>query len=92
MILHLKEIMGMKGISSIALAEKLGVSKVTVSYWINRKVFPDPDKLEKIADAVGVEVWELFKDPQADDAPSSCSLVCPHCGRQLNINVELKTE
>lgn len=87
MILHLKEIMSMKGINSITLAEKMGVSKATVSYWINGKVFPDPDKLELIAGTLDVEVWELFKDPteQCDSAPS---IVCPHCGHPLIIKIE----
>lgn len=87
MILHLKEIMSMKGINSITLAEKMGVSKATVSYWINGKVFPDPDKLELIAGALGVEVWELFKDPTGpcDSAPN---IVCPYCHHPLTIKIE----
>jgi len=89
MILYLKEIMSAKDVSSVALAEKLGVSKATVSYWINGRVFPDPDKkLKPIADALGVEVWELFKDPTKNDETKGCSIVCPHCGHTLKFSVE----
>lgn len=60
MILHLKELMKAMGVTSITLADKVGVSKATVSYWLNGKVFPVPETLEKIADALGVPVWQLF--------------------------------
>lgn len=89
MILYLKEIMSAHGINSVTLAEKLKVSKATVSYWINGRVFPDPDKLESIAAALGVEVWELFKDPTKEVASSHApNCLCPHCGYPLTIRVE----
>ena len=92
MILHLKEIMGMKGVSSIALSEKIGVSKATVSYWINGRVFPDPDKLQAIADALGVKVWELFKDPQETEEETNITGACPHCGRSIKLNIEINKD
>lgn len=64
MILYLKELMKAKGISSIALAEQINVSKATVSYWLNGKVFPTPDAIERIASALGVPVWQLFASPE----------------------------
>ena len=64
MILHLKELMKAKGVSSIALAEQINVSKATVSYWLNGKVFPTPDAIERIAGALGVPVWQLFASPE----------------------------
>lgn len=48
MILHLKELMKAMGVTSITLADKVGVSKATVSYWLNGKVFPVPETLEKL--------------------------------------------
>lgn len=90
MILYLKEIMSAKGVSSVALAEKLGVTKATVSYWINGRVFPNPDeKLMPLAEALGVEVWELFKDPTKGECDAKgCSVTCPHCGHTLKISIE----
>ncbi len=63
MILFLKDILKYKKISSIALADGIGVSKTTVSYWLNGKVFPTPDTLVKIAEFLNMEVWQLFKSP-----------------------------
>ena len=88
MILHLKELMGIKDISSVSLAEKLGVSKATISYWINGKVFPDPENLQKIANALGIEVWQLFKDPAEKDKSVCLEGKCPYCGHSLKIRIE----
>lgn len=90
MILHLKENMSRSGINSVTLAEMIGVSKVTVSYWINGKVFPDSDKLERIASALGIEVWELFKEPSSpqERETNSALAACPHCGKSLTIKIE----
>lgn len=90
MILFLKEIMKNKAVSSIALAEALGVSKATVSYWLNGKVFPSPDTLCKIANYLGVELWELFKAP--DIAPPSQPLTCPHCGKPIEVEIKKGSE
>ena len=76
MILHLKELMKAKGVSSIALAEQINVSKATVSYWLNGKVFPAPDAIEKIAVALGVPVWQLFASPEEVGAEmQSCDFI-----------------
>lgn len=94
MILYLKEIMSAKGISSVALAEKLGVTKATISYWINGKVFPNPDeKLKPLAEALGVELWQLFISPEEASKlvtkPSPNGIVtCPVCGSILSIDLK----
>lgn len=81
--------MSARGINSVTLADTLKVTKPTVSYWINGKVFPPPERLESIAEVLGVEVWELFKDPTKAVASSHASnCVCPYCGHPLTIRVE----
>lgn len=90
MILYLKEIMKRKSVSSIELADILGVSKATVSYWLNGKTFPSPETLTNIADALGVELWELFKAP--DSTPPLHSLTCPHCGKPIEIDIKKGSE
>ena len=44
------------------LAEKLGVSKSTVSMWINKKSLPRMDILDKIADLFNISVANLIVD------------------------------
>lgn len=79
-----------KSVSSIELAELLGVSKATVSYWLNGKVFPGADTIQAIADALGVEIWELFKEP--DYPGPSGTFNCPHCGKPIEIDIKKASE
>ena len=51
MQVRIKEIMVEKGVSSVSLADTIGVSKVTVSNLINNKTMPSVETLEKIASA-----------------------------------------
>lgn len=64
MILQLKTILKRHGLTSLAFADMVGVSKTTVSYWLNGKVFPPADMIEKIAAALNIPVWHLFADPE----------------------------
>ena len=66
-----KEILKEKGMTAGAVAEKLGVTPGALSQIVNGN--PTFEKLQRIADALGVEVSELF-------APSRNVIRCPHCG------------
>ena len=59
-ILRLKEIMNLKGISRDDLASKVGVSPTTVSNISSEKNLPTIQLLLKIAEALDVDVRELF--------------------------------
>ena len=63
MQVRIKEIMVEKGVSSVSLADTIGVSKVTVSNLINNKTMPSVETLEKIASAFDVPMWQLFASP-----------------------------
>lgn len=47
------------GFSQTSLAQKLGVSKEAVSKWLNGKKFPRPDKLLRLALALGLALDNL---------------------------------
>lgn len=79
MILQLKTILKRRGLTSVALADSLGVSKATVSYWLNGKVFPTQEMMEKIADTLNVPVWHLFADPEQVLAESSDFVAYVRC-------------
>lgn len=63
MKVRIKEIMVEKGVSSVSLADIIGVSKVTVSNLINNKTMPSVETLEKISTALNVPMWQLFASP-----------------------------
>lgn len=83
MKVRLKEVLSEKGVTSAELAGRVGVSKATVSNLINNKTMPSLDTLEKIADALGVEMWELFTEKPTSNEPNSNTLVCPKCGAEF---------
>ena len=59
-ILRLKEILKEKGISGKDLAEKVGVSQPAISDITNGKSYPRPDLLLQIANALDVDIRDLF--------------------------------
>lgn len=91
MTIRIKERMQEKGITSVVLSEKIGVSKVSISYIINGKQKPSFDTLEKIAEALEVPMWQLFVDPDkiGDNKHNLGSrFVCPNCGARLTVSKE----
>ena len=72
-ILHLRT---QRGLSQLELAEKLEVSRQSVSKWETGQSVPDLDKLIKLADLFGITVDELVREgerprpPQPEPQPS----------------------
>lgn len=77
MELRLKEILKDKGVLHKELAERLGVTDIALRASL--KGNPTIGTLERVADALGVSVAELF-EPQPSNA-----VRCPHCGGVLRI-------
>ena len=69
MILRIKEIAKQQGVTQKALAEKVGMSAFGLSKAI--KGNPTVKTLDKIADALGVKVWDLFVQEKY--------IACPKC-------------
>ena len=92
MEIRLKEIMDSKGMKSVELATRLGVTKQTISNMLNGRVMPSLETINKIADILEVPMWQIFANPdEIGDAPASHiepQMHCPYCGHDLNIKVE----
>ncbi|MCD8078887.1 MAG: helix-turn-helix transcriptional regulator [Bacteroides sp.] len=58
--MRVKELIKKKGYSMQDLAEKLGITRDTLTRNINGT--PTVETLKKIASALGVELWELFTE------------------------------
>ena len=81
-LLRIKEVCKEKGVSINELAEKVGMTRVSISNMIAGRQSPPVDKLEKIADALGVEAWTLLKSPNEIEGRY---LHCPKCGAKLQL-------
>jgi transcriptional regulator with XRE-family HTH domain len=77
--LVIKQICKNKGITLDTLAKKLGIERTSLAQAMSRNVF-SMDKLDQIADALGVSIPELFED--------ASTITCPHCGKKIHINVD----
>lgn len=75
---RIKELCKEKGILVKDLAAKIGITDIGLRQSLNGN--PTVGTLEKIAEALGVEVSELFK-------PSGgAKIVCPYCGKTISIH------
>lgn len=68
----IKEIRISKGLDQKQLADMVGISKSSISEWENCKRVPRMSTLRKIAEALGVDVWEIIGFNEIEiDGPSS---------------------
>lgn len=82
MNLRIKEVIKERGMTITELADKMSINRVNLSNMVNGN--PTVETLNKIADAIGCPVTELFEQPKKDGV----SLTCPYCGNDINIKVE----
>ena len=76
--LRVKEICKEQGMTLADLSGKMNITASALSQNLKKPSF---DTLEKLADALNVEVADLF-------ASSKTQVTCPHCGKPLNIKIE----
>ena len=67
-LLKLKEVLKEKGVTSIELANKTGITSQSVSNIINGRSFPRPELLLKIAEVLDVDIKDLFHTTQPNKA------------------------
>ncbi len=61
--MRIKEIMKQKGYTQKMLAQKIGITEVGMMK-ILKNDNPRMDTMRKLADALGVEIWEFFKQKE----------------------------
>lgn len=61
-VLRLNEVLKERGLLQKELAEKLGVSKVTVNYWCNNQTTPSLETLGQIAKILNVKISDLITE------------------------------
>ena len=76
-MLRIKEVIKERGFTVKEVAKQLGVTSPALSQNIAGRI--GLDRLEKIAEIIGVPVVELFDQPRSD------GFTCPHCGGAIRI-------
>lgn len=64
---RLNDAMAAGGLSQAGLADRLGVTRAAVSKWFKGDAFPRPDKLLKLALAVGLPYEQLVSESLVDE-------------------------
>ena len=84
MDLFIKETAKKYGISLTKLADIMGVNRQTVYFYIEQGSKNPLSQIEKIANAIGCPIEELYtNEPKAEN-----QLTCPHCGKPVKIKIE----
>ena len=73
MALRIREIAKSKGMTMADVADKLGIKAITLSQSLNGN--PTLSRLTEVADALGVDVSELFMSPRAGEEIHGCIFV-----------------
>jgi transcriptional regulator with XRE-family HTH domain len=81
--LRIKELCKAKGMGIQELADKVGMSRVSIGNFVARRQWPSSEAIRKIADALDVEVYELFR-PSGETK----GFTCPHCGKVIEISIK----
>ena len=79
--LRIKELLQEKGMTQADLADKLGITRVTLNQNLYRNTF-SLAKLEEIAAALNCRVVDLFDN--------TYTITCPECGRQIDVILNIK--
>ena len=79
--LRIKDLCREKGIGISELADKIGMSRVSIGNFIARRQWPSSEAIRKIADALEVDVAELF-------APRRNTFTCPNCGAEISVTLQ----
>ena len=84
-MVYIKDVLKKYGITQIALAERLGINRVSLNATLNNPNIK-LSTLDKIADAIGCDVTEFFSPAYTADHNV---ITCPHCGEKLVINLSI---
>lgn len=93
MALNIKKAIKDHGLEVRQVAEKMGITPTALSQHLNGKMYkgkrvnpnPSVDILQRIANAIGCDVVELFDPIERGSSPT---IICPNCGKEITIKVE----
>lgn len=88
--MDIKGMIKAKGFTIQEVAEKIGVNRVTLTLTLQGN--PTYKKMKEIADAIGCDVMDFFKD-EAEHQPdvkeeNPNTITCPKCGAKFELKEE----
>lgn len=87
--LDIKQALDIKGLTIKELAERLDITYNGARLLVvNAQTLAS---LEKVASAIGVDITDLFFSDEGDEGEQQgTTLVCPHCGKPIELEIKPK--
>lgn len=82
--MDVKSVIKEKGFTIEQVSNSMGITRVTLSQTLSRN--PTVATLQKIADVIGCNVGDFFKD---ESQQNRNIIHCPHCGKVIKLNPEV---
>lgn len=79
--LRIKALLKEKGMTQIELAERLGITPISLNQQLARNTFT-LDRLEDIADIFGCNITDLFE--------TAYKVKCPKCGEDIEVILNIR--
>lgn len=87
---RIKELIKEKGMTQEQFASKLGVTRISVVKTLAGN--PSVDTLRKMANVLGVPMWQLFATKDEVIGEQSNTITCPKCGARFKLEEETSNE
>ena len=87
---RIKELIKEKGMTQEQFASKLGVTRISVVKTLAGN--PSVDTLRKMANVLGVPMWQLFATKDEVIGEQSNTITCPKCGARFKLEEETPNE
>ena len=84
--MRIKEILKEKNMTVQELADILNISRQALSKQIQGKLLVET--AQNIANTLNVPIWQLFADPAEIQTKDNSFITCPHCGREIQIEIK----
>ena len=69
---RLREVIEIEGLKQAELAEKIGVSRSTISFWCNSE-YPPLDGIEKVCYEIGMPLYNFFMSAEQNKIRNICA-------------------
>lgn len=83
---RIKSLLKGLGLTQQDLADKMGLQLQSIKQMLNKSSLRT-DTLKRIADALGVPMWQLFasREEVMGENAGQVTASCPHCGKPITI-------
>lgn len=87
---RIKNLIKEKGFTQEQFAQKIGVTRMSLVKTLSGN--PSYETLQRIAEALGVEMWELFASKEEVMKQNKNTIPCPYCGKDIDVSLLRKEE